>query len=372
MIKRRDFNKAVVGGAIGGAAASTAGVASAQGPLAKKNTLMHVGADYHYIAPGRGADITGKENLEFNVRLGVKHLTAQISKISPEGAWDLDDLERMRDNCDRHGVVFEAIRMDSEYILLRKGPERDRRLDNIMANIEKASQIGVKVITHHWTVIPIRRNERRPGRGGSTYAAFKLENDWRDLPVGKAGRVSSDDYWERITYFLEHVIPVCEQYDVRMAAHPYDPPGLPFGYQGAENWDSPSIFDGFKRYEAIIDSPYNGFQLCLGTTGEGLNNPSKEVLPIVQHLGERGKIHQIHMRNIRGGLNDFAEVYPDEGDMDFFQIMRILRDTQFAYSICADHMPSHADDPEKLQAFAFGNGYIRALIDGVNSEVASL
>jgi len=80
-----------------------------------------------------------------------------------------------------------------------------------------------------------------------------------------------------------------------MAAHPYDRPGLPFGYQGAENWDSPWVLEGFKPYEKIVDSPYNGFQLCLGTTGEGLKKPLTEVLPIVQYLGERGKIHQIHM-----------------------------------------------------------------------------
>jgi mannonate dehydratase len=266
-------------------------------------------------------------------------------------------------------VTFEAIRMDSQYIMLPKGSDRDRRLDAIMGNIQKASQAGVKVITHHWTVIPIRRNSRTPGRGGSTYAAFKLEANWKELPVGTAGRVSSDDYWERITYFLQKVIPVCKQYDVRMAAHPYDPPGLPFGYQGAENWDSPSIFDGYKRYEAIVDSPYNGFQLCLGTTAEGLKNPSTEVLPIVQYLADRGKIHQIHMRNIRGGLNDFAEVYPDEGEMDFLKIMRILRDSDFSMSICPDHMPSHPDDPGKLQAFAYGTGYIKALIHAVTSEV---
>jgi len=237
--------------------------------------------------------------------------------------------------------------------MLRHGPERDRRLETIAGNIRKAAQIGVKVVTYHWTLIPIRRNGQVPGRGGSTYEAFKLESDWKNLPVGTAGVVSSDDYWERITYFLQHVIPVSKQHDVRMAVHPYDPPGLPFGYQGADNWDSPSVFDAFKRYEQIVDSPYNGFQLCLGTTAEGLKKPSTDVLPIVQYLGERGKIYQIHMRNIRGGLHDFAEVYPDEGDMDFFKVMRILRDSQFAYSICADHMPSHPGDPGKLQAFAF-------------------
>jgi hypothetical protein len=31
-------------------------------------------------------------------------------------------------------------------------------------------------------------------------------------------------------------------------------------------------------------------------------------------------------------------------------------------------MPSHPDDPGKLQAFAYGNGYIRALIHAVNAE----
>ena len=369
-MKRRDFGKTLASGVIGaGVAGSVAPSSASAAPPPRKNTLMHVGGDYHYVAGGQGADITGKANLEFNLRHGAKHLTAQISKRSPDGAWDLDDLTRMKDNCDKYGVVFEAIRMDSDYIMLRKGPDRDRKLESIMGNIQKASQVGVKVITHHWTVIPIRRNGHTPGRGGSTYETFKLEPNWKELPVGKAGVVSSDDYWERITYFLERVIPVCKQHDVRMAAHPYDPPGLPFGYQGAENWDSPSVFEGFKRYEKIVDSPYNGFQLCLGTAGEGLKRPLAEVLPIVQYLGERGKIHQIHMRNIRGGLNDFAEVYPDEGDMDFFKVMRILRDTQFAYSICADHMPSHPDDPGKLQAFAFGNGYIKALIHSVNSEV---
>ena len=374
MIKRREFGKTLVGGAVGAGLASgvrpeAALAKSVRAPKPKKNLLMHVGGDYHSIAGGPNADMTAKANLEYNLRHGVKHLTAQLRKVGRDGAWDGDELKRMKDNCDAAGMTFEAIRMDADYIMLPKGSERDRRLDAIIGNIEKASQIGVKVITHHWTVIPIRRNSRAAGRGGVTYVAFKLEENWKDLPVGKAGRVSSDEYWERITYFLQKVIPVCKQYDVRMAAHPYDPPGLPFGYQGAENWDSPSIFEGYKRYEAIIDSPYNGFQLCLGTTAEGLKNPGSEILPIVQYLADRGKVHQVHMRNIRGGLNSFAEVYPDEGEMDFLKIIRILRDSQFSLSICPDHMPSHPDDPGKLQAYAFGYGYINALIHAANSEV---
>jgi mannonate dehydratase len=364
-MKRRQFSGTLAAG-LAGAGVATA-TQAARTP--RKNALMHVGGDYHSVAGGPGADITAKANLEYNLRHGVKHLTAQVRGSETDGAWNLEELKRMRENCDKFGVAFEAIRMDSEYIYLRKGPERERRLESILGNIRKASQVGVKVITYHWTVIPIRRNQRTAGRGGATYAGFKLEDNWKDLPVEKSGRVDSDDYWERITTFLRAAVPVAEKYDVLLACHPYDPPGLPFGYQGADNWDSPSIFDGIKRYEAVVNSRYNGFQLCLGTAGEGLRDPRAEILPIVQYLGNRGKIHQIHMRNIRGGLNNFAEVYPDEGDMDFLEIMRILRDTQFAGSICPDHMPRHPDDPGGLQAFAFGYGYLKALIQVVNSEV---
>jgi len=36
------------------------------------------------------------------------------------------------------------------------------------------------------------------------------------------------------------------------------------------------------------------------------------------------------MRAIRGGLNSLHEVFPDEGEVDFSKVMRILRDTLFS------------------------------------------
>ena len=368
-MRRRDFGKTIVAGAAGvGGGSTLLAATAAPSPGSRANPLMHVGGDYHHIVGGRRADMSSDANLQYNLRHGVKHLTIRVPNPPDAQGWDLDNLKRMRDNCDRNGVVFEAIRMDPHYIKAAKGVDRDRELDLILGNIAKAGEIGVKVITYHWTVIPIRRNRNTPGRGSSTYAGFKLEEDWRSLPVEECGRVDSDEYWERITYFLQRAVPVAERHDVRLACHPYDPPGLPFGYQGADNWDSPDIFEALKRYEAVVESPYNGFQLCLGTIGEGTRNPRKDVPPIVRHFGERGKIHQIHMRNIKGSLYDFEEVYTDEGEMDFLEIIRILRDVQFSYSICPDHMPSHPDDPGKFQAFAFAFGYIKALIHAVNSE----
>ncbi len=362
MITRREFGAGIMG--VAALTSSANDVAPAQ-QKSRKNTLMHVGGDYHSIL---GGDITSKQNLEYNLRHGVKHLTAATGS-RPQLGWDTDKLKRMKDNCDKYGVVFEAIRMDSDYIKLRRGPERDREIDVIVGNIRKAAQIGVRIITYHWELIPFRRNGKTPGRGGVAYDCFKLEDDWRSLPTGDSGRVTQQDYWERITYFLEKIIPVAKENDVRMACHPSDPPGLPVGYQGVDQWDSPEMFDAIKRYESIVDTRYNGFQLDLGTTAAGLKNPAVEILPIVQYLGQRGKILQIHMRAIRGGLLNNCEVFPDEGEVDFVKMMRVLRDTGFSGSICPDHMPKHPDDLGGFQAYAFGYGYIKGLLQLVNSEV---
>ena len=182
-----------------------------------------------------------------------------------------------------------------------------------------------------------------------------------------AGRVPIEVMWERITYFLERVIPVAEEYKIRMAVHTPDPPAPP-DYRGVTRWNT-QVFEGLKRYVETVKSPYNGLLLCIGSTGEGLVDPGKEILEIVRYLGEREKIFLIHLRNIRGRRNNFQEVYPDEGDMDFYKVMKVLRDVEYPYMIMPDHMPRHPEDPEGRQAFAFGFGYIKALIQAVNSEV---
>ncbi|WP_339815973.1 mannonate dehydratase [uncultured Imperialibacter sp.] len=376
-IDRRDFTKALTGGFIGAGLLSTVSTEATSAPkkaVPRKNNLHHVGGDYHVVMSDDSHDWnerqrvwTNNRNFQYHERQGVKHFTNIMS-----GAWNLDQMKKWKADCDNYGMTWEAIRMDSSYIYLKPGAEREKKVEEIAANIERASQVGVKVITMHWTLIPIRRNGHTPGRGGSSYHAFKLEDNWKSLPVEAHGIVSYDDYWERITYFLTNLIPVCEQYDVRLGIHPYDPPGLPRGYQGVDTWDAApaSVFESLKKYESIVDSPYNAFQLCLGTVMEGLKDPKNELLPIVKYFAEKGKIVQIHMRNIRGGLHNFEEVYIDEGEADFIEVVRILRDAGYQYSICPDHVPTHPDDPRGYQAFAQAFGYIRSLIAAANAEVA--
>jgi len=67
---------------------------------------------------------------------------------------------------------------------------------------------------------------------------------------------------------------------------------------------------------------------------EGMKDPKTELLPVVRYFAGKGKIYQIHMRNIRGGLHNFQEVYIDEGEASFIEVVRILRDSGFAWSYC--------------------------------------
>lgn len=395
-MRRRDFARIMLGAAAGagcsGSPFAQEGPAQAASAsrLPRKNTKMHVSSDYHVV---EGKEFISKENIDYNLRFGINHINPdpvllaagsgppKVSAnsgwgdfIAPEGpdagAFDLDVLKRMRDTCDSMGMTIEGFRMDSGYIVMKPGPERDRKLDQVCENIRKTSAVGVGLISQHWTAIPIRRNGSEPGRGDSVYNTFKLESIWKELPVSPYGPVSFDEYWERIETFLKRVIPVCKEYDVNMANHPYDPPGLPWGYEGVDNFDSPSIFDAYKRYAMIVDDPHNGFQMDVGVLAEGSTNANEQIPPLVQWLADRGRIHQIHMRAIHGGLNNFAEVYHDDGVLDFFPIIRILRDSGFSGGILPDHVPVASGDPGKLQGYAFAYGYLKALIQAANSEVA--
>jgi len=122
MLKRREFGKAVVAGGV--MAVLPAPVVEAQKSPApnKRNTLMHVGGDYHSVAGGRGAGMTERANLEYNLR-SVEKPDVRWSTWARTAAGNPDELHKMKDNCDRAGVDLEAIRMDSAYITLRKGPE---------------------------------------------------------------------------------------------------------------------------------------------------------------------------------------------------------------------------------------------------------
>ncbi|HEU4549733.1 MAG TPA: mannonate dehydratase [Rhizomicrobium sp.] len=395
MHTKRQFAKALVSAATGLTAAGSA--ARAAVPRAalprdaayrvfpdlpvRRNDKIRSGGDYHTVVGKNG--FTSPESLNYFRRFNARWLTAAArdtgvvknpkslgggAEMTAEGAWDLDRMKQMQDDCQRAGMTLECIRMSSAYIMMKPGPERERFLDVLRENIRKVHQAGCTLISYHWTMIPIMRNFNVPGRGGSTYVGFKLEPNWKQLPVyRRSGRVSSDDYWERIDTFLKAVIPVCKENRVKLACHPYDPGGMPLGYLGVDNWDAVDYAAALKKYVMLYDDPANGLTYDCGVAGESLPDPNTEIV-IMRWLAERKKINQVHFRNVRGHLHNFLEVYEDEGDCPMFNCLKVLRDTGWEGTLLPDHNPVNPDDPGKLQAFAFSYGYIEGLLRAAREE----
>jgi mannonate dehydratase len=396
---RRNFGKALLGGVAGaGVIAATAGTpAQAQtkastkklGPgqvfadlKVRQNSKLRIGGDYHSVA---GDAPTDKKSLEFFKRYGVNDVTITASRNVAQSmgppqptergleeltAWDGDALKRMQDDCKKMDMLLECVRMDSAFIIMRNDDDRKRWLDKMKENIRKCSAAGIPTISYHFTMIPQQRNKTAIIRGGATHNGFTLDPNWRNLPPGPAGIVSGDEYWDRIEIFLRDIIPAARENKVKMTLHPFDPGGLPAGYLGTTNYNS-DFAAGLKRYEQIVDDPYNAFSYCAGVGGESFKNPNDQI-DIMRYLVERGKVCQVHMRNIKGGQNDFQEVFPDMGDTNFFNLVRLLRDTNWDGTILPDHAPSHPDDPKKLQSYGFANGYLLGLIRAANEEAARI
>lgn len=339
----------------------------ALGEGARRPMRMHVGTQ---------RSPTNQEMLQYFKRHGVNHICGFPPIPDARGHWTVDDLLRTRELCEQHGIVLEVAALpfltsshiDRERrgaIMLADSPERDRDIEDIQKMIAACAKAEIPAFKYNMSILGVLRTDSTPGRGGSSYSTWRLSEARPRQPLTRAGRVREDDAWERIAYFLERIVPVCNEYRIRAACHPHDPGVPPEGYQGVVR--VLGTVDGLKRFVSIQESAYHGLNLCIGTTAEMLHSPGTEIFEVIRYFGERNKIFNIHFRNIRGRRDDFQEVYPDEGDLDMFQVMKTLREVDYPYMVMPDHMPRHPDDPNGRQAFAFGYGYIKGLLQAVEA-----
>ena len=120
---------------------------------------------------------------------------------------------------------------------------------------------------------------------------------------------------------------------------------------------------GLKRFVEMHESPYHGLNFCQGTIAEMLDDPAREIFEVIRWFGERGKIFNVHFRNIKGRKLDFMEAFPDEGDMDMPRALALYCDVGYRYMLMPDHVPRiDRHDPSGVP-FAYCYGYIHALID---------
>ena len=358
---RRDFLTTVAAAAPAGGALSASSTAAAAKAARMKAGTQHSSDD---------------AVLRVISCFGVKNICSSLPSRSFDESWSVDGLRRLKDRVASHGISLDMVPLplSSAYItkaempdiMLGRSPERDRQIDQICQMIRNCARAGIPAVKYNMSILGVVRTDPTPGRGIARYSTFTYSKAKQDPPLTEAGRVTDDIYWERITYFLDRVVPVANEHKVRIACHPHDPGMPPQGYRGV-NTVLGSV-EGLKRFISIRESPYHGLNFCQGTVSEMLEKPGEQIYDVVRYFGSRGKIFNVHFRNIKGKFGDFQETFPDDGDVDMIRAMRVYKEVGYDGMIMPDHVPKIDTDEGGRQAFAFAFGYIQAVIQMVKSE----
>lgn len=115
--------------------------------------------------------------------------------------------------------------------------------------------------------------------------------------------------------FIKEIIPVAEEYGVRMAIHPDDPPFPLLGLPRVV-----SNINDIEKIIGIVKSDNNGITLCTGSFGAGHFNDCVE---IAERFAD--KVNFVHLRNVwRNENGDFLEENHLEGNVDMYGVIKTL------------------------------------------------
>ena len=316
--------------------------------------------------------------LTWAAQCGVEHIAVNSTSTTgienSDGTWDVGRIRATKNRLASFGMSMDVLTLDlqSSFVsnhrfpgIMQGLPSRDAEIEIIKQNVRAAAEAGIPCLKYNLNLLGVPRTGRSPGRGGAQYSNFDIDK-WTDFTLTPAGPVSDERMWDVITYFLERVVPVAEQVGVRLACHPHDP-AVPrdTGLRGVHC--VLGSVDGLKKFISIAPSPFHGLNFCLGTVSEMCINPAVEAIEAIRYFGQQKKMFMVHLRNIKGGFLHFDEVYPDNGDVDFYLAMRTFREVGYDGMLCPDHVPESAVDPDDERQHSFCLGYTRALIQVVNS-----
>ena len=296
---------------------------------------------------------------------GITGVVATLMDIPAGEVWPMENILAMKQRVYKAGLEMEVIESVNVHEDIKLGlPSRDYYIDNYKTCIRNLGKAGVKVICYNFMPVFdwLRTDLAKKLEDGSEVLHYdeskvagedpiKLVEDveksdngyslpgWEParlkelkITLEKYKSVDEDKLFANLKYFLEQIIPVCEEADVKMAIHPDDPPwpvfGLPRIITGKEN---------LERFVKLADSPYNGLTLCSGSLGA---NPNNNIPEIVRHFGAMGRIHFGHVRNLRFvGDRVFHEVshLSSDGSLDLYEIMKAYHDVNYKGYIRPDH-----------------------------------
>lgn len=318
------------------------------------------------------------EFLTFLEQIGVYYVYAWFSKDQ----FNYDYLCKIRDMCNKHNITLfnvGAVHMAKSRSIILGKEDRDKDIEMFNNCLYMLSKVGIHTTTITWEPDGVWASDwAYPTRGGALTRKcdmrilngneIDINRRYTQVPIDKVefantkfthGRFyTNEEMWENYTYFIKIVIPVAEEFGVRIALHPNDPPVESVGGVSCLIRN----FDDFKRAFAIGNSDFLGMEFCCGCWLEAADSFGG-LEEAVKYFVNENKVFLVHFRNVDKQLPCFVETFIDDGYGDMLNIMKLFMQSNYNGTLVMDHSPQMIEAAGMYGESAYANGYIKALMN---------
>jgi mannonate dehydratase len=328
-----------------------------EGPDTPKISLQINGA----LAAGSW-DESGMRRIK---QLGVDHVFSGGPKIP----WEESQIRALMERLKSGGLILGNLMMAGFPNTIYGRAGRDEEIAKVQSSIRAAGRAGLAVVEYNFYAHRLIEGYfEETGRAGAGLTAFDYNRVKNLSPLPEEGAHSSEEMWRNITYFLKAIVPVAEEFGVRLALHPNDPPA-PIS-RGSEQ--IMGTLEDWKHLVEIVPSKSNGITFDCGVTRELGEDP----VEVCHYFGKRDCINHVHFRNVRMRVprEQYTEVFLDEGEVDMFAVMKELVRQKYPRQINPEHPRALDADRETsgfkpfypggggYAAYAYNVGYARAML----------
>ena len=176
------------------------------------------------------------EMLQYIKQCGVNDFLLNTPKLPGEERWEFEDLAALRSKAESYNLRLMALENVPTHFydkIMLGQVGREEQLENMCQTVRNMGRAGIPILGYHFMPTGVWRTSRSTlVRGGAKATSFNLNvatsrdrDAFQKRSSAKVDReYTEEEMWENYDWYMERILPVCEEANVGMALHPDDPP----------------------------------------------------------------------------------------------------------------------------------------------------